>query len=123
MSSRMIKQRTKSGNRLIIGYSKKRAKKDAYNREKGVSRLRSAFKSGKITKDKVNKRGYNKFLEISDDIKVSISQEKIETDKKWDGLKGYITNTTLTEDEEFKQYQGLWVIEKAFSVIKGTIKV
>lgn len=123
MSSGMFKERTKSGNRLIIGYSKKRAKKDAYNREKGVSRLRSAFKSGKITKDKVNKRGYNKFLEISDDIKVSISQEKIEADQKWDGLKGYITNTTLPADEVFKQYQGLWVIEKAFRVTKGTLQV
>src|SRR5690625_318280 len=123
MSSGMFKERTKFGNRLIIGYSKKRAKKDAYNREKGVSRLRSAFKSGKITKDKVNKRGYNKFLEISDDIKVSISQEKIEADQKWDGLKGYITNTTLPADEVFKQYQGLWVIEKAFRVTKGTLQV
>src|SRR5690625_41997 len=123
MCSGMFKERTKFGNRLIIGYSKKRAKKDAYNREKGVSRLRSAFKSGKITKDKVNKRGYNKFLEISDDIKVSISQEKIEADQKWDGLKGYITNTTLPADEVFKQYQGLWVIEKAFRVTKGTLQV
>jgi len=69
-------EREKNGSRLIVGYSKKRAKKDEHNREKGIKRLRKAFKSGKITKDKVNKRGYNKFLEIADDIKVSISQEK-----------------------------------------------
>jgi hypothetical protein len=35
--------------RLIINYSEKRAKKDKYNREKGVKRLKTAYKSGTIT--------------------------------------------------------------------------
>ncbi len=59
--------------RLIIGYSEKRAKKDKYNREKGVKRLQTAYKSGTITKENVNKRGYNKFLELSDHVKVVIN--------------------------------------------------
>jgi hypothetical protein len=42
--------------RLIIGYSEKRAKKDKYNREKGIQRLKKAFKSGMITKENVNNR-------------------------------------------------------------------
>lgn len=112
-----------NGNRLIIGYSEKRARKDAHNRERGIERLRKAFKSGKITKDKVNKRGYNKFLEISDNIKVKINQQKIEEDKRWDGLKGYRTNTSLPPKEVFEQYRELWTIEKAFRVTKGTLKV
>lgn len=37
----------------------------------------------------MNKRGYNKFLDISKDITVSINYEKIEEDARWDGLKGY----------------------------------
>src|SRR5699024_5294854 len=77
----VFNEQEEDGDRLIIGYSEKRAKKAAYNREKGVERLKKAFKSGKITKDKVNKRGYNKFLEISDNIKVQINREKIEEDK------------------------------------------
>lgn len=108
--------------RLIISYSKKRAKKDAYNRDKGIKRLEKAFKSGKITKENVNKRGYNKFLEITDNVHVHINQEKIEEDKKWDGLKGYITNTTLDPEEVYEQYRGLWVIERAFRVTKGTLQ-
>ena len=39
--------------------------------------MRKAYKSGHITKQQVNRRGYNKFLEISRDIDVSISEEKI----------------------------------------------
>ena len=54
---------TQKGNsRLIIGYSDNRAKKDRYNRDKGVRRLKTAYKTGTITKEHVNKRGYNKFF-------------------------------------------------------------
>lgn len=110
-----------NGERLILSYSVARAKKDAYNRERGVERLRKAYKSGKLTKQEVNKRGYNKFLEISKDIEVSISQQKIDDDCKWDGLKGYITNTTLDAARVISEYRGLWVVERAFRISKGTL--
>lgn len=109
--------------RLIIGYSENRAKKDKYNREKGLKRLQQAYKSGNITKDNINKKGYNKFLDISDNVKVSINLNKIEEDEKWDGLKGYITNTSLPAKEVYEQYNGLWVIERAYRITKGTIEM
>jgi transposase len=107
--------------RLIVGYSEKRAKKDVYNREKGIRRLEKDFKSGTITKDKINKRGYNKFLEISSGVEVKIKYEKIKEDEKWDGLKGYITNTALSANMIYEQYSGLWQIERAFRISKGTL--
>ena len=109
--------------RLVVGYSHKRAKKDKYNRDKGIKRLKTAYKSGTITKENINKRGYNKFLELSDDVKVEINQDKISEDEKWDGLKGYITNTALPPDEVYKQYNELWVIERAYRVTKGTLEM
>ncbi|MDR0982990.1 MAG: IS1634 family transposase [Culturomica sp.] len=109
--------------RLIIGYSEKRAKKDKYNREKGVRRLQTAYKSGTITKENVNKRGYNKFLEISDNVKVTINRQKIREDEQWDGLKGYLTNTKLNAKQVCEQYNGLWVIERAYRVTKGTLEM
>lgn len=116
-------EKEKAGIRLIVGYSENRAKKDRYNRAKGIKRLQKAYKSGNITKENINKRGYNKFLEISDNVKVSINQEKIVEDEKWDGLKGYITNTFLPAEQVYKQYNGLWVIERAFRVTKGTLEI
>jgi hypothetical protein len=113
----------KDGSSLIVGYYDSRTKKDKYNREKGVSHLIKSFKSGKITKENINKRGYNKFLEISDNVKVNINQQKIINDEKWDGLKGYITNTSLSAKEVYEQYNSLLVIEKAFRVTKETIKL
>jgi transposase len=109
--------------RLIVGYSEKRAKKDAYNREKGVKRLSKAYKKGTITKENINKRGYNKFLELENDVKVVIKEDKIEEDKQWDGLKGYLTNTDLPAEEVYEQYSGLWVIERAYRITKGTLEM
>jgi len=112
-----------SNSRLIVSYSENRAQKDKYNRDKGVKRLKTAYKSGTLTKENINKRGYNKFLEISDNVLVTINQGKINEDEKWDGLKGYLTNTELPAKEVYEQYRGLWVIEKAYRVTKGTLEM
>lgn len=112
-----------NGERLILSYSTIRAKKDAYNRERGVARLRKTYKSGKMIKQQVNKRGYNKFLEISKDIEVVINEQKIVEDSRWDGLKGYITNTTLDAEKVISEYRGLWVVERAFRISKGTLEM
>jgi transposase len=109
--------------RLIVGYSENRAKKDRYNRTKGVKRLKTAFESGTITKENINKRGYNKFLDISNDIQVVINENKINDDEKWDGLKGYLTNTAMSAKEVYEQYSELWVIERAYRITKGTLEL
>jgi transposase len=109
--------------RLIVGYSEKRAKKDAYNRGKGLRRLEKEYKRGRITKDKINKRGYNKFLEVSDDVAVSINYERVKEDESWDGLKGYITNTGLSAEIIYQEYSGLWQVEHAFRITKGTLEL
>ena len=51
-------------------------------------------------------------LEISKDIGITINEEKILADERWDGWKGYITNTNLEAKEVISQYHGLWVVEK-----------
>ena len=114
--------KTENG-RLIVGYSERRAKKDAHNRERGIKRLENEFNSGSITKDKINKRGYNKFLEVSDNVKVKINYDKIKEDEKWDGWKGYITNTTLSAQMVYSQYSGLWQVERTFRITKGTLEL
>ena len=111
--------RLDNGDRLIVTYNSKRASKNACNRIKGVERLKKACASGRITKDKINKRGYSKFLQIENDVAVSINEDKIKEDEKWDGMKGYVTNTEPTPKEVVAQYKGLWVVERAFRISKG----
>jgi transposase len=71
--------------RLIVSYSESRAKKDVHNRKKGIQRLEKEYRTARLTKDKVYKRGYNKFLEISNEIKVNINYDKIKEEEHWDG--------------------------------------
>jgi len=109
--------------KLVITYSDDRAKKDKYNREKGLKKLEKQIKTGKLTKASINNRGYNKYLKLEGEIKVIIDKTKFENDAKWDGLKGYVTNTKLTKDEILENYQHLWQIEKAFRIAKTDLKI
>jgi transposase len=109
--------------KLLISYSRSRAAKDAYNRERGINKLQQQLKSGKLTKASINNRGYNKFLTLQNPVNLSLNKDKIEEDKKWDGLKGYITNTMLDKEEIIESYKSLWQIEKAFRIAKNDLKI
>jgi transposase len=54
---------------------------------------------------------------------VVINEEKIADDCLWDGLKGYITNTNLNAERVIAEYHGLWVVERAFRISKGTLEM
>lgn len=111
------------GLRMVVSYSEKRAKKDRINREKGIKKLDKQLKTGKLNKTHINNRGYNKYLKMEGEIKIALDMEKFELDGKWDGLKGYITNTNLEKDQVIENYNNLWKIEKAFRITKNEIKV
>lgn len=114
---------TTEGQRLIISYSKNRAKKDEHNRKKGLEKLNKALQSGKLTKAQINNKGYNKYLKLEGEVKITIDQEKFNEDAKWDGLKGYLTNTELSKEEVIEQYNNLWQIEKTFRISKSDLKI
>ncbi|MDM1377376.1 IS1634 family transposase, partial [Myroides marinus] len=109
--------------KLIVTYSDNRAKKDKYNREKGLKKLEKSIKSGKLTKSSINNRGYNKYLKLEGEINVIIDSEKFDQDAKWDGLKGYLTNAKLPKEQILENYNHLWRIEKAFRVAKTDLQI
>lgn len=111
------------GTRLVITYSLKRQRKDILNRERGLKKLREKVKSGKLTKESINNRGYNKFLILKGNVDVEIDEDKVKEDKRWDGLKGYITNTALTPKQIVENYRHLWQIEKAFRISKTDLRI
>jgi len=111
------------GINLIIHYSEKRAAKDRHNRKRGKDRLEKMLGAGKLTKSNINNRGYNKYLKMEGKVNISIDDEKFKEDEKWDGLKGYITNSTLKPEEVIGNYAELWKIEKAFRISKHDLKI
>ena len=89
----MIEYDKGGGRRLLVGYTDDRAKKDAYNREKGIRRLEKAYKHGTLTKG------------------------------SWDGLKGYLTNTDIRKQDVYTAYHNLWHVERAFRIAKSKIEI
>ena len=109
--------------RLIVSYSNRRAHKDARNREKGLLRLEKRVRTGRLTKQSINNRGYNKFLVLEGEITIRIDPGKIEEDWQWDGLKGYLTNTQLSAGKVIENYSHLWQIERAFRISKTDLRI
>ena len=111
------------GSFLVITYSDRRARKDKHNREKGLKRLAEQVKTGKLSKQHINSRGYNRFLKMAGRVEIMIDEEKVAADKKWDGLKGYVTNADLSIETIVKRYTQLWQVEKAFRISKTDLRV
>jgi len=119
----VISIQKQDGTRLIVNYSLKRASKDKHNRNRGLNRLEKQIKKGKLTKSNINNRGYNKYLKMEGDVSINIDYEKFNIDKQWDGLKGYITNSKLKDNQIIENYKNLWHIERAFRMSKTDLKI
>jgi transposase len=119
----MMKIKKYDNTRLIVAYSNKRAIKDEHNRKRGLLRLEKQIKAGKLTKSNINNKGYNKYLKLTGDVTIAIDYEKFNSDKPWDGLKGYITNSRLNTKQIIENYKNLWHIEKAFRMSKTDLRI
>lgn len=105
--------------RLVIEYSGDRAKKDAKNREKIIEKLKKKLRDGKQVIHK------SKYLLLKNQNKpIGVDEKKIQEDSKFDGLKGYVTNSgnKSTFKEIINQYHNLWQVEKAFRISKSDLK-
>ena len=124
------------GKKLLISYSKKRAKKDKFEREKAIAKLKKRLESSKSVKSQLSNNGYKKYLQLEDatstknnktkscDLSISLNEDKIKEDEAWDGLKGIITNnTTLSNEELIHQYTNLWQVEESFRITKHDLKI
>ena len=119
----LLKIKKNDNIRLIVSYATKRAEKDEHNRIKGLQRLEKRVKTGKLTKSSINNKGYNKYLRLLGEVTIEIDYEKFNHDKSWDGLKGYITNTKLSDKEVVEHYKNLWYVEKAFRMSKTDLRI
>ncbi len=125
------------GKKLVVTHSKKRAKKDKFEREKGIAKVKERLQKSSSVKSQLSNSGYKKYIELENsnstdkednkttcDISLVLNQEKIDEDALWDGLKGIITNNTkLTNEELIHQYSNLWQVEESFRITKHDLKI
>jgi Transposase len=114
---------TDDGLRIVVSFSEKRRRRDEFNRKKGLERLKEKVASGKVGKKHINNRGYNKYLKLAGEATISIDLDAFECDSVWDGLKGYVTNTAIPDDEVIANYHNLWFIERAFRMNKTDLQI
>jgi len=112
------------GNRRIVAsYSGKRARKDARDRKRAITKLMAKLDRSKSAKSHLSNHGYRKYLKVKGASEVVLDEEKIAADAKWDGLHGVVTNSDLDPIETLKKYNELWNVEAAFRVTKHDLKV
>lgn len=109
---------------LVVNYNATRARKDAYDRDKAIAKLREKMRKSKKVKSMVNASGYKKYLNVDSQAEVEINQEKIDEDQQWDGIHGVVTNIKgFNPQEIISQYRGLWQVEETFRLSKHDLKV
>jgi transposase len=102
--------------RLICQYSAKRAAKDRSDRKKQIE------KAQHFVADSAGISRRYRFVKKSQDAKYLINNELITKAEKLEGIKGYITNTTLETQVIIDRYHDLWHIENSFRITKSDLE-
>ena len=112
---------------LIATYSPKRAKKDQEDRSRLIEKLKKKLSDSSdeaAVKKVISNGGYKKFTNVKKGSLITINEQAIEEDAKWDGFHGIaVSNSSkLTVEEALSRYRDLWRVEEAFRVVKSTLK-
>jgi len=104
--------------RYIVCLNEKQARKDAADRQAIIDSLQEKLKAN--PKSIVGNKGYRKYLKMNKDT-VSVNQEKIEEEARYDGKWVLKTNTTLKAEQIALKYKELWQVEQVFREMKSIL--
>lgn len=113
-----VKQLQHNGHRYIVCCNPRQTRKEARDREVILSALKEQIKKG--AKSLVGNKGYRKYLTIAKDS-VSIDEEKVRYESRFDGKWVLMTNTNMSADKVALNYKELWQVEKAFRDVKSLL--
>jgi arginine repressor len=117
----MVKDVRVRDNRYVVCLNPEEATKDAAKRDAILQKLEDVL-SRKGAKAVVSNKGYARFLKVRKGG-VTINQEAVEADRRFDGKFVLRTNTDLPTAEVAKTYKGLWRVERTFREEKSTLEV
>ena len=111
------------GRRLICTYSEKRARKDAFERQKLIDKANSWLSQPSKYKQ-IKKRGAGRFISTSDEgTPIELNIEKIEQDARFDGFKALSTTTDLDIETILSKYRDLFEVEHSFRTLKSQLEI
>jgi transposase len=111
-----------TGDTLIAYHSSKRARKDAYEREKSIDKIKQYINS--TAKSQLTSRLKKSYVKVNQGAKLEIDLNKLETEKKFDGFFGIQTNLVdINAEEILNTYRGLWQVEQTFRITKSNLEI
>jgi hypothetical protein len=106
--------------RYIVCVNPKQARKDAKDRQAIIDSLEGKIRTN--PKSLIGNKGYRKYLRIERNS-VSIDQDKIEWDSRFDGKWVLITNNVdLSAEQVALKYKELWQVEQVFRDVKSVLE-
>ena len=105
-----------AGRRYIVCRNHQEAVKDAADRTAIVAALERQLAKG--DKALVGNTGYRRYLKTIRDDHFAIDPDKVEEDKRFDGIFVLRTNTDLNPLEAMLCYKQLWTVEQTFRTAK-----
>jgi len=106
-------------NRYIVCFNPRQARKDAQDRQNIIESLKEKVRIS--PKSLVGNKGYRKYLKV-DRNSVSIDQEKVEYESRFDGKWVLVTNTDFSADHVAMKYKELWQVEHVFRDVKSVLE-
>jgi transposase len=114
MTDQQIVVSSQEGYRVIYQYRAKRAALDLRNIEKQIAKAKKAL-SGQIPANRT------KFLTIKAKSK-QLNQKLIDKARALAGIKGYVTNLDIPDEEVIAYYHQLFQVEASFRMAKSDLK-
>src|SRR4029077_17794697 len=105
-----------AGRRYIVCRNRQEAEKDAADRASIVGALERQLAKG--DKALVSNTGFRRYLKTISDEHFAIDPDKIEEEKRFDGIFVLRTNTDLNPLEAMLCYKRLWTVEQTFRTAK-----
>ena len=105
-----------AGRRYIVCRNHQEAEKDAADRAAIVAALERQLAKG--DKALVGNTGFRRYLKTISDEHFAIDPDKVEEEKKFDGIFVLRTNTDLNPLEAMLCYKQLWTVEQTFRTAK-----
>jgi len=113
-----VKQVLHNGDRYIVCFNPRQARKDAQQREQILSALSEQLKQG--AKSLVGNKGFRRYLKI-DKGAARIDAAKVRADARYDGKWVLRTNTELSAEQVALKYKQLWQVERVFRDVKSLL--
>ena len=104
--------------RYIVCLNERQARKDAADRAAILEALQEKIASN--PKSLIGNRGYRKYLKMDRDT-VSLNEQKMDEEKRFDGKWVLKTNTGLTAEQVALKYKELWQVEQVFRDMKSIL--